>query len=184
MGHIEIMDRGNGPSPELWKYIMNYNQIINTGITLHRFAMIDMFERSIRNNETADKIRSVISEPERAYAYKTSDIYGALEASLEVVEIADLFQQRLGFASEYAHYAAVRFVVLCMGTYPQELGTWITGSVKASDDFEALVYFRALIASAISNVIDSIEDDEYVALIVSIDNYAEILAGLASGQHS
>jgi hypothetical protein len=178
------MDRGNSSSPELWKYIMNYNQIINTGITLQKFAMIDMFERSIGNNESADKIRSVLSEPERAYAYKTPDIYGALEASLEVVEIADLFQQRLGFPSEYAHYAAVRFVVLCMGTYPQELGTWITGSVKASDDLEVLERFRALIASAISNVIDGVEDNEYTALIFSIDNYAEILAGLASGQHS
>lgn len=163
---------------------MNYNQIINTGITLHQFAMIDMFERSIGNNQTADKIRSVISEPERAYVYKTQDIYGALEASLEVVEIADLFQQRLGFSSEYAHDSAVRFILLCIGTYPQEMGTRITGPVKASDDLEAFMCFRALIASAISNVIDGIEDDEYIALIVSIDNYAEILAGLASGQHS
>ncbi len=161
---------------------MNYNQIIDTGITLHQIAKIDMFERSIGNNGSADKIRSVISEPERAYAYKTPDIYGALEASLEVVEIADLFQQRLGFSSEYAHYAAVRFVVLCMGTYPQELGTWITGSVKASDDFEALVHFRALIASAISKVIDGVEDDEYSALSVNIIDYAEILAGLADAK--
>lgn len=70
------------------------------------------------------------------------------------------------------------------GVYPQEMGTTITGSMKASGDVEAIVRFRALMTSAISNVIDGVEGDEYAALNVSIIDYAEILAGLVAEQRN
>ncbi len=38
--------------------------------------------------------------------------------------------------------------------------------------------------SVISNVIDGVEDAEYIALSVGIANCADIFVGLASGQHS
>lgn len=165
-------------------YLMDYIQTISTGIALHQVAKIDLFERSFGSDNSAATLRSVISEPEQAYFYKVKDIHGALQASAEVGEVADLFQHHLGFSSENALDAAVRFVVLCMGTYPQEMGTRITGAVKASGDVEVLMRFRALMTSAISNVINGVEDGEYATLSVSINDYAEILAGLASGQHN
>lgn len=163
---------------------MDYIQTINTGIALHQVAKIDLFERSFGSDNSAATLRSVILEPEQAYFYKVQDIHGALRASAAVGEIAHLFQHHLGFSNENAFDAAVRFIVLCMGTYPQEMGATITGSVKASGDVEAIMRFRALMASAISNVIDGVEGDENAALSVSINDYAEILAGLASGQRS
>lgn len=165
-------------------YLMDYIQTINTGIALHQVAKIDLFERSVGSDHSAATLRSVISEPEQAYLYKVNDIHGALQASAEVVEIAKLFEDRLGLSSENALDAAVRFIVLCMGTYPQEMGVRITGSVKASGDVEALMRFRALMVSAISNVIDGVEGDEYAALNVSIIDYAEILAGLVAEQRN
>lgn len=163
---------------------MDYIQTINTGIALHQVAKIDLFERSFGSDNSAATLRPVISEPEQAYFYKAQDIHGALQASAEVVEIAELFQDHLGFSSEHALDAAVRFVVLCIGTYPQEMGARITGAVKASGDVEALMCFRALLTSAISNVIDGVEGDEYIGLSVSIDDYAEILTGLVAEQRS
>lgn len=163
---------------------MDYIQTISTGIALHQVAMNDLFQRYFGSNDSAANGRSVTSRPEQAYAYKVKDIHGALQASAEVVEIAELFQDRLGFSSEYALDAAVRFIVLSMGTYPQEMGTTITGSMKASGDVEAIMRFRALMTSAISNVIDGVEGDEYAALNVSIFDYAEILAGLVAEQRN
>jgi hypothetical protein len=164
---------------------MDYIQTINTGIALHRAALADLIERGIcANVGDGASSRSVVANPEPAYVYKTQDIHSTLIGSEEVAEIANLFQQSLGFSNEYALDAAVRFIVLCIGTYSQVMGTTITGAVKASEDFEIFMHYHGVLARAASLVIDGVHGGDRIALSVSIPDYAEILAGLAGAKSS
>lgn len=161
---------------------MDYIQTINTGIAVRQAALADLIERSICVNGDGVSSRSNAAQHESAYVYKTQDIYSTLIGSEEVAEIANLFQQSLGFSDDYALDAAVRFIVLCIGTYSQEMGTTITGAVKASEDFGIFMHYHGLLARAVSQVIEGAHGGDRIALSVSIPDYAEILAGLAGAK--
>jgi len=164
---------------------MDYIQTINTGIALRQAALADIVERNLcAIDGVGARSRSIVAEPEPAYVYKTQDIYGTLIGSEEAAEIANLFQQSLGFSNDYALDAAVRFIVLCIGTYSQEMGTTITGAVKASEDFEIFMHFHGVLARAASLVIEDAHGGDYISLSISIPDYAEILAGLAGAKRS